>query len=76
MDYIETFGAMIPAKMAGKAWNGGFFGSETSKRCRELRKEGKLVSENVGKFERYTLPQRDQIPQGQMFPVNQIMFNQ
>jgi len=31
------------------------FGSESSKRCRELRDEEKLVSEPDGKFERFFL---------------------
>lgn len=47
MLYVQEFGEIIPAKMNGKSYYGGFFGSETSRRCRELRKEGKLQSEGT-----------------------------
>ena len=62
--YIEQNGFIIPAKMGGKAWNGGFFGSETSKRCRELRQAGILRSESIGKFEKFyfTIPHIPVVP--------------
>lgn len=55
LSYIKENGSILPAKMAGKQFNEGFFGSETSKRCRELRKQGKLWSGKEGKFERFYL---------------------
>lgn len=54
--FIEAHGEMIPAKMGGKTYLGQMFGSETSKRCRELRAAGKLISHGEGKFEVYCLP--------------------
>lgn len=53
--YIEEFGSILPAKMYGKVYKGEMFGSETSKRCREMRKSGLLRSEEEGKFERFYL---------------------
>jgi len=51
--YVDMNGSILPAKMAGQLFGGIMFGSETSKRCRELRKEGKLLSESYGKFEKF-----------------------
>jgi hypothetical protein len=56
--YLEENEFIIPAKMGGREWNGGFFGSETPKRCRELRQEGILESEPYEenpKFEKFYL---------------------
>lgn len=53
--WIRQYGSIIPAKMSGEVYMGEMFGSETSKRCRELRKVGKLVSWKDGKFEMYAL---------------------
>ena len=55
LNYVRAFGSILPAKMSGRIWNDTMFGSETSKRCRELRKQGKLRSEKEGKFERFYL---------------------
>ena len=44
LDYIDHYGYIVPAKMGGKEYNGGFFGSETPKRARELRAAGTLES--------------------------------
>ena len=41
--------------MAGDIYMGQMFGSETSKRCRELRRDGELISYKLGKFEVYEL---------------------
>lgn len=41
--------------MGGEVWRGEMFGSESSKRCRELRAKKILVSEGVGRFERFYL---------------------
>ena len=58
LSYVKSYGEIIPARMSGKAWNGGFFGSETPKRCRELRKEEKLISTSEGKFEKFFFPKQ------------------
>ena len=44
LEYIKEKGSIVPARVGGSVFNGEFFGSETSKRCRELRAEGKLDS--------------------------------
>lgn len=54
-EYLEEFGSILPAKMAGKIYCGMMFGSETSKRCREMRADKMLRSEGEGKFERFYL---------------------
>jgi len=51
MAYVYEFGSILPAKIGGEVYKDHMFGSETSKRCRELRKEGKLTSKQAGKFE-------------------------
>lgn len=62
IEYIKEFGKIIPAKMGGKIYKDVMFGSETGKRCRELRKGWKkrdgtyypiLNSEDEGRFEVY-----------------------
>ena len=53
MCYLWEHKSIIPAKMSGEIYRGTMFGSETSKRCRELRKEGKLESVQDGKFEKF-----------------------
>lgn len=61
--YIEEYGSMLPAKLYGEIYRGVMFGSETSKRCRELRaytlpsvkKYPRLESDGEGKFERFWL---------------------
>lgn len=55
MEYVREFGFIIPAKQGGHPYRGGFFGSETSRACRYLRKAGKLISEREGKFEKFML---------------------
>lgn len=55
LEFIKQNGSILPAKMAGYIFMGHMFGSETSKRCRELRKSGILKSQNDGKFERFYL---------------------
>lgn len=57
-EYIKQNGSIVPAKVGGSAFKDGFFGSETSKRCRELRMKGVLRSEPDAenpKFERFFL---------------------
>lgn len=56
--YVEMYGSILPAKMSGKVFGGVMFGSETSKRCRELRSIGKLVSHGEGKFEVFEKPDK------------------
>lgn len=53
LEWIKEHGSILPAKMSGKTYLGTMFGSETSKRCRELRLKGQLISKKDGKFERY-----------------------
>ncbi len=50
LDWCREFGYIIPAKMSGNYYKGQMFGSETSKRCRELRQSGSLISYKEGKF--------------------------
>jgi len=59
--YIEIHGSIIPAKCHGE-WEEGYFGSETSKRCRELRAKGVLQSVREGKFEKFWLKPRIEMP--------------
>lgn len=51
--YVDEFGSITPAKMARVIYKRTMFGSETSRRCRELRAEGKLKSMGVGRFETF-----------------------
>lgn len=64
MRWVSLHGSITPAKMAGEIFEGQMFGSETSKRCRELRKPvqgkwknpyGKQMLDSVkdGRFEKY-----------------------
>lgn len=53
LEYLEEHDSILPAKIGGTVYKGVMFGSETSKRCRELRKSGKLWSLPDGKFERF-----------------------
>ena len=52
-DWIAQNGSILPAQMSGVIFEGAMFGSECSKRCRELRKMGLLRSEREGRFERF-----------------------
>ena len=60
LEWIKEFGKITPAKMSGYIYKGIMFGSESSKRCRELREEGKLQSYSDGKFEVFSISK--QIP--------------
>lgn len=53
LSYVLEYGSITPAKMYGTVYKGVMLGSELSRRCRELRAEGKLRSEGEGKFERF-----------------------
>lgn len=59
--WIKEFGSMTPAKIGGHVYRGIMFGSETSKRARDLRAKGILRSEQVGKFERYFLNEHPKV---------------
>lgn len=61
LEYVKEYGSIVPAKMSGEMFMGKMFGSETSRRCRELRADGRLRSEGLGKFERFYLPQIIQV---------------
>lgn len=63
IEYVREHGSILPAKMGGKIWKDQMFGSETSKRCRELRDLGQLESEQDGRFERYWLKGRKPVMQ-------------
>lgn len=49
---------ILPAKMSGNIFLRTMFGSETSKRCRELRAIGWLDSHRKGKFTIFTLTKK------------------
>lgn len=51
--WVDEHGSILPAKIAGVEYQGEMFGSETSKRCRELRQYNYLRSERDGRFERF-----------------------
>lgn len=55
IEYIKLNGEILPAKISGSIFMGTMFGSETSKRCRELRKKGILGSRGEGRFEVFYL---------------------
>lgn len=63
IEYIKINGSILPAKCYGVVFKDQMLGSETSKRCRELRKRGILTSRKDGKFERFYLA--EQVPQSQ-----------
>lgn len=60
IEYILEHGSIVPAKVGGSPYKDGFFGSETSKRCRELRKQGRLTSVKEGRFEKFFLIEQDE----------------
>ena len=53
--YVEEFGSILPAKMGGEIYHGVMFGSETTKRCRDLVKYGILDRKKDGRFKRFFL---------------------
>lgn len=69
MAYVQEFGEIVPARVGGTNFMGEFFGSETSRRCRDLRKEGKLTSEGYGRFERFYLPDQLPIQEGEVITI-------
>jgi hypothetical protein len=64
LSYVREYGSIIPAKKYGTVYRGKMLGSELSRRCRELRADGKLLSRGVGKFEEYYLEPRKTIVWG------------
>lgn len=54
------YGVIFPAKISGNIFLGTMFGSETSKRCRELRALGWLDSHREGKFTVFTITKKGQ----------------
>lgn len=58
LEWIAEHGQITPAKMSGRLYKGEIFGSETSKRCRELRNMLKLESRKKGKFQEFYLKPR------------------
>jgi len=68
IEYCKTFGSILPAKISGTVFIGQMFGSEISKRCRDLRdpnspdnpyKRQILDSEKDGRFEKFFLIEDD-----------------
>jgi predicted transcriptional regulator len=55
--YILENGSFIPARERNAAYKGKLLGSQADRRARELRKQGLVRSEQVGRFERYFPPQ-------------------
>ena len=66
IDYIKQTGSIIPAKMSGVVYKGQMFGSEISRRARELREAGEVKSEMAGKFERFYIPEIKEVSMAQM----------
>lgn len=54
LEYLSEYTYIIPAKMTGKEYKGGFFGSEISRACRYLRK-AKILDSVPGRFEVFYL---------------------
>jgi len=55
LEYIKEFGKITPAKMSGKIYKGVMLGSESTKRCREMRKAGILYGIKGIKFTTFYL---------------------
>lgn len=55
IEYLKEFNRIKPAKLGGTIYLGHMFGSDTPKRCRELRKKGILDSIREGRFEVFFL---------------------
>lgn len=54
-EYIKEFGKISPAHKGGLMYRGKMFGSETTKRCRELEELGLVVGFRNGRFVDYKL---------------------
>ena len=63
IEWLKENKSILPAKIGGHIYKGVMFGSETSKRCRELRAKGILRSEVAGKFERFFLNEIPKVQQ-------------
>ena len=74
IEYILEYGSATPAKLTGTEYKDGFFGSEISRRARDLRKAGRLTSVPDGKFERFFLVDQDVKPES-MQKTTQSMQN-
>lgn len=70
MTYVRQHGAITPARMHAKVYNGHFFGSEVTRQCRYLRSQGLLASRRVGKFTEFFLPSDIQKPKVEKRYVN------
>ncbi len=72
IEYIKLRGSICPAKLSDddkRMPNGEWLGSETGKRCRELRAQGKLTAYKDGKYEVFRLAQSDTVRSFlQMYP--------
>lgn len=63
LNWIDEHEYIIPAKMCGLIYNGIMFGSDSPKRCREMRQSGILESapDENPKFERFFRKQKTDI---------------
>ena len=74
IEYILEYGSAIPAKLTGTPYKDGFFGSEISRRVRDLRKAGRLTSVKEGKFEKFFLVDQDVKEEKFMAPLFEEMI--
>ncbi len=70
MEWVRLNGEILPAKMAGVVFMGQMFGSETSKRCRELRNPIQGVWKNP--YGRKMLDSRKEGRFESFYAVNQL----
>lgn len=73
MNYVRQYGAITPARMHAKVYNGHFFGSEVTRQCRYLRAQGQLASRRVGKFTEFFLPHDAPKPEKRYVNVGGVM---
>ena len=53
LKYVKKNGSILPAKMSGRIYLKTMFGSEVSRRCRELRAKRLLKSVREDRFIRF-----------------------
>jgi hypothetical protein len=61
LEYLKEHDFILPAKMSGKVYKGVMFGSEISRRARELRAEGILSSVGEKRFEKFYLSNMEMV---------------
>ncbi len=84
-NWILENGSILPAKIAGVVFQGVMFGSESSKRCREMRARGIVHSAKDARFERFSLaepivylgkPSLEELLPGKVIQVKNLSLNQ